>query len=73
MKSFLLPVGHYAGASLPSLLSALSCGAAVPVNGLDIFHITDRPVDPILVPMIRDLNQAHVLFDRADNNSFFPS
>ena len=73
MKSFLLPVGHYAGASLPSLLSAFSCGAAVPVNGLDIFHITDRPVDPVLVPMIRDLNQAHVLFERADNNSFFPS
>ena len=73
MKSFLLPVGHYAGASLPSVLSAFSCGAALPVTGLDIFHITDRPVDPILVPMIRDLNQAHVLFNRADNNSFFPS
>ena len=73
MKSFLLPVGHYAGASLPSLLSAFSCGAALPVTGLDIFHITDRPADPILVPMIRDLNQAHTLFDRADNTSFFPS
>ena len=73
LKSFLLPVGRYAGASLPSLLSALSCGASVPVDGLDIFHITDRPVDPVIVPMIRDLNQAHDLFNRTDNKSFFPS
>ncbi|MBP5726426.1 MAG: hypothetical protein J6Y48_05060 [Clostridia bacterium] len=73
MKSFLLPVGRYAGTSLPTLLSALSCGASVPVTGLDIFHITDRQPDPVLVPMIRDLNQAHKLFKRADNRSFFPS
>ena len=73
MKSFLLPVGRCAGTSLPTLLSALSCGASVPVAGLDILHITDRQPDPILVPMIRDLNQAHNLFSRADNRSFFPS
>ena len=73
MKSFLLPVGHYAGVSLPSLLSVLSCGASEPVSRLDIFHITDRQPDPVLVPMIRDLNRAHSLFERADNHSFFPS
>jgi len=73
LKSFLLPVGRCAGTSLPTLLSALSCGASVPVAGLDILHITDRQPDPILVPMIRDLNQAHNLFSRADNRSFFPS
>ena len=73
LKSFLLPVGHYAGASLPSFLSALSCGAAVPVTGMEILHITDRQADPVLAPMIRDLNHAHDLFSRADNQSFFPS
>ena len=73
LKSFLLPVGHYAGASLPTLLSALSCGAAAPVTGLEILHISDRQADPVLPPMIRDLNRAHTLFDRADNLSFFPS
>ena len=48
MKSFLIPVGQRAGASLPTVLAALSCGAAVPVAGLDIFHITDSDPDPLI-------------------------
>ena len=73
MKSFFLPVGHAAGASLPTVLSAMSCGAAMPVSGLDILYITDRDTDPVLSPLIRDVNQAHDLLLRDDNRSLFPS
>ena len=73
LKSFLLPVGRCAGTSLPTLLSAFSCGAALPVTGLDILHITDAETDPVLAPMIRDLNQIHSLLGSEDNISLFPS
>ena len=73
MKSFLLPVGRTAGASLPSVLSALSCGAALPVTGLDILHITDGEANPVLPPLIRDLNRMHELLQRPDNDTLFPS
>ena len=73
MKSFLLPVGRTAGASLPSVLSALSCGAALPVTGLDILHITDGEANPVLPPLIRDLNRMHEMLQRPDNDTLFPS
>lgn len=73
LKSFLIPVGHSAGASLPTVLSALSCGAALPVTGLNILHIADHKGDPVLPRMIRDLNQAHDLLSCEDNLSLFPS
>ena len=73
MKSFFLPVGRFAGASLPALLSALSCGAALPVTDLDILHITEEEADPLVPAMIRDLNRVHALLDRPDNESLFPS
>lgn len=73
MKSFLIPVGRAAGASLPTVLSALSCGAAFPVAGLDILHIADREADPVLPPLVRDLNRAHSLLSCESNFSLFPS
>ena len=73
MKSFFLPVGRFAGASLPALLSALSCGAALPVTDLNILYITEEEADPLVPAMIRDLNRVHALLDRPDNESLFPS
>lgn len=73
MKSFLILVGRSAGASLTTVLSAFSCGAAFPVTGLDILYIADCEADPILPPLIRDLNLAHNLLFRENNPSLFPS
>ena len=73
LKSFFLPIGQSAGASLTTVVSALSCGAAFPVAGLDIFQISDREQDPILPSLIRDLNQSSSLLLRKDNISLFPS
>ena len=73
MKSFFIPVGQYAGASLTTVLSALSCGAALPVSGLDILHIADREADPVLPPLVMDLNSVHSLLSDEKNNSLFPS
>ena len=73
MKSFLLPIGHYAGASLPTVLSALSCGASVPVSGLDILHITETDADPVVPLLVRDLNRSHTLLEDPENGSLFPS
>ena len=73
MKSFFLPVGRSAAASLTTVLSALSCGAALPVADLDILHIADRETDPVIPSLIRDLNQMHSLLSREGNASLFPS
>ena len=73
MKSFFLPVGHSVGASLASVVSAMSCGAALPVSGLDILHITDREPDPVLPPLVSDLNRASSLLFHKENQSLFPS
>ena len=73
MKSFLIPVGQRAGASLPTLFSALSCGAAHPVTGLDIFHIADSESDPLIPSLAEDLNRMHTLLKHGDNASLFPS
>lgn len=73
MKSFFLPVGHSAGTSLPTVVSAMSCGATLPVTGLDILHIADHEPDPVLLSLVRDLNRANSLLFHADNRSLFPS
>lgn len=73
LKSFMIPVGRSAGASLPTFLSALSSGAALPVTGLDILYIADCEPDPVLPPLIRDLNQAHAMLAHESNLSLFPS
>ena len=73
MKLFFLPIGQSAGEALPSVLSALSCGAALPVSGLDILHITDSGTDPVLPPLVRDLNRMHALLQHPDNDALFPS
>lgn len=73
MKSFFLPIGQSAGASLATVVSAMSCGAALPVTGLDILYIADRESDPVLPALVRDLNQANTLLFHPDNRSLFPS
>ena len=73
LKSFLLPVGRFAGSSLSTLFAAMSCGATLPVNGLDIVHLSDQDTDPVLRRMVQDLNQACDLLRHPDNTSFFPS
>ena len=73
MKSFFLPVGRSAGVSLPTVVSAMSCGATLPVTGLDILHIADNEPDAVLVSLIRDINLAGTMFQHADNRSLFPS
>ena len=73
MKSFFLPIGRAAGKALTTLVSAFSCGAAVPVADLDILHITDDESDPVLPFLIQDLNQVHSVFSSKENTLFFPS
>ena len=73
MKSFFLPVGRSAGDSLATVVSAMSCGATLPVTGLNILHITDHEPDPVLPALIQDLNDAHSALVHADNRSLFPS
>ena len=51
----------------------MSCGATVPVSGLDVFFITDSEADPVLPPLVRDLNQVHSLLSDPENTSLFPS
>ena len=62
MKSFFLSVGNTAGRSLPTVLAALSCGAARPVAGLDILHLSDTEPDSLLQSLVRDLNRDCPLF-----------
>ena len=73
LKSFFLPIGQIAGVSLTTVVSALSCGAALPVSELDILYITDHETDPVLPRLIRDLNQVNALLFHSDNRSLFPS
>ena len=73
MKSFLLPVGRIAGTSLTTALSALSCGAAFPVSGLDILHISEEEPDTLLPMLVEDLNRAHSLLSAPGNDVLFPS
>ena len=73
MKSFFLPIGASVGASLPTVLSALSCGASLPVSCLDILHVSDREADPLPSLLARDLNRAHALLADPENVSLFPS
>ena len=73
MKSFLLAVGKAAGASLSTVLSALSSGAALPVRNLSIFHLSDSDPDPVIPALTEDLNKAHSLLCTEDDVSLFPS
>ena len=73
LKSFFLPIGRMAGASLSTVVSALSCGAAVPVAGLDILHLSDEDPDPVLPLLVSDLNRVHTLLSSVDHPYLFPS
>lgn len=55
------------------MLSALSCGAACPVAGLDILHLSDESAASLIPALTDDLNRAHTLFSDPDNASLFPS
>ena len=56
MNSFLISIGTFSEQALPTVCSALSCGAARPVEFLDIFHIASVSVDPALPSLIITLN-----------------
>ena len=73
MKSFFLPVGKAAGDALPAVLSAMSCGAALPVDRPDILHVTDSGVDTVLPLLVEDINTVHELLRAPDNDVLFPS
>ena len=73
LKSFFIPIGRTAGVSLPTVVSAMSCGATQPVTGLDILHIADHESDPLLPSLITDLNRAGSLLFHNENQSLFPS
>ena len=62
MKSFFLPIGNAAGKSLPTILAALSCGAARRVSGLDILHICNAEPESMLPSLVQDLNGDCPLF-----------
>ena len=55
------------------MLAALSCGAALPVSGLDILHITDGDADPVVPALTDDLNRAHLLLKQSGQDILFPS
>ncbi len=59
MNSFLISIGTFSEQALPTVCSALSCGAARPVESLDIFHIASVSVDPALPSLISTLNGFH--------------
>ena len=73
MKSFFLPVGRAAGVSLTTVVSAMSCGATLPVAGLDILHISDQDPDSVLAALLRDINRANTMLQHEGNRSLFPS
>ncbi len=78
MKTYLLSVGQAAERALPAVLTALSCGATgraeengSALSSLDIFHITETDLNPVLDPMIRDFNECCRLFSGSRNPGFF--
>jgi len=70
VKACLIPVGSAAAGGLPTLVSALSCGAAGPLPSLDIFLIGALPEGSPLPSLLADLNVCHSLL--SGENSLFP-
>lgn len=62
MNSFLISIGSFSEQALPTVCSALSCGAAKSVDSLDIFHLSSHPVDKSLCTLISTLNGFHESF-----------
>ena len=73
MKPFFLSIGKTAETSLTTLLSAFSCGAAMPVQALDILHVSSDESDIPAAAFAEDLNSAHHLFADDRLPFLFPS
>jgi len=59
LNSFLISIGSFPEQALPTVCSALSCGAARSVDSLDIFHISSASVDQTLPGLISAMNGFH--------------
>ena len=79
MNSYLLAVGRYAVRMLPTVFTALSCGAAFPVPSLNIFSVLPAragdpdPAEPSEAESLASAFSAcHALLSAEDNSALFP-
>ena len=73
-SSRLLSIGSFADRFLPTVLTALSCGAASSVENLDIFRILPRlPEEDHIAVYAEQLTGCHRLTKKAEGISLFPS
>ena len=74
--SYLLSIGPAAEKTLPTILTALACGAASPIEHLNILHLSARPLDPAsqesLSSLSGDLSSCHRLFSSPGEPALFP-
>lgn len=73
MNSFILPIGKAAGAALPTVIAALSCGAAPAIADPDILHIVDSQNDTLLPNLIGDINTIHDFLAPGGHSFLFPA
>ena len=70
MSNFLISIGNFPEQALPTVCSALSCGAAKHFPSLEIFHLSSRAVDQSLSSFIRSLSGFHDFL--SENRSDIP-
>ena len=73
MTSYLLSIGSAAENTLPTVFTALSCGAALPVKELNVFHLSALKNDTSLSAYTEALSACHEKFKSAGADSLFPS
>ncbi len=71
MKAFFLPIGSGAEASLPAVLTALSCGAARQPASVSMLRIPAAAPDPLADNLLADLGFCHRLLAEKDEFAFF--
>ena len=70
MSNFLISIGNFPEQALPTVCSALSCGAAKHFSSLEIFHLSSRAVDKSLSSFVRSLSGFHEFL--SENGSDIP-
>ncbi len=74
MSSYLLCIGSTACRSLPVMLTALSCGAASPVENLHVFCLASAGEDlSASASLAEDFSACHRLMEPAGESFLFPS
>ena len=74
MSNFLISVGSFPEQALPTVCSALACGAAKQFPSLDIFHLSVRTVDSTLESFIRSLSGFHdFIMETGSDIPLFPT